>query len=211
MKKHMHLHLIWQLKIPETYTAYAHCYGLINTILCGVYNDCRDQENGNVLQQGTEAINPSYTELRQSSTIQASKAHKQPTKHPTRNPMTIWQGDWVAQLVSRRTQDPNDEGSNPVRSTRKVCEFFRVKNVVPTRCRCSQPLCVYKNDHVCTLKILKSMSEFGGLWKHEKNQHAHGCNCVDVSVWVNACHPCECGFAPVRGALSHGDHGNCAY
>ena len=29
-----------------------------------------------------------------------------------------------------------------------------------------------KNDHARTLKILKSMTEFGGLQKHEKSQHA---------------------------------------
>ena len=38
------------------------------------------------------------------------------------------------------------------------------------------------------------MSEFGGLRKHENTQHApRGCNCV-VSVWVNACDPCECAW-----------------
>lgn len=26
-----------------------------------------------------------------------------------------------------------------------------------------------KKDHICTLKIMKSMSEFGGLWKHQDN------------------------------------------
>ena len=37
-------------------------------------------------------------------------------------------------------------------------------------------MCVYirthKNDHVRMLKILWSKSEFGGLRKHEKTQHA---------------------------------------
>ena len=36
--------------------------------------------------------------------------------------------------------------------------------------------CVYtrthENDHVRMLKILQSMPEFRGLWKHEKTQHA---------------------------------------
>ena len=39
-------------------------------------------------------------------------------------------GDGVAQLVERRPQDPMDSitrGSNPVRSTRKICEFFSQK------------------------------------------------------------------------------------
>ena len=74
-------------------------------------------------------------------------------------------GGGVAQLVERRTQAPKDRGSNPVKSTRRICEFFRVKNVVLTR-----PPPVYythKNDHVRTLKILYSMSEFGGLRKRE--------------------------------------------
>ena len=30
----------------------------------------------------------------------------------------------------------------------------------------------HTKDHVRTLKIMSSMSEFGGLWKHENNQHA---------------------------------------
>ena len=52
-------------------------------------------------------------------------------------------------------------------------EFFRVKNVVLTRCRCAQhPVCIrtHNNDHVRTLKILQSMSDFGGLPKHENTQ-----------------------------------------
>ena len=59
--------------------------------------------------------------------------------------MATW-GDAVAQLVERRTRDPKDQGSNPVSSTRKNCvppPPPGVKNVVLTRCRCAQPLCVY--------------------------------------------------------------------
>ena len=56
-------------------------------------------------------------------------------------------GDGVSQWVERRPQDPMDSmtrGSNPVRNTRKMCEFFGVKHVVLTRCRCSPiPLCIY--------------------------------------------------------------------
>ena len=39
---------------------------------------------------------------------------------------------------------------------------------------CPTPVCIrtHITDHVCTLKILQSMSEFGGLWKHKNNQHA---------------------------------------
>ena len=35
------------------------------------------------------------------------------------------------------------QGSNPIRSTRKICEFFRVKFFVLTHCRCAQPPCMY--------------------------------------------------------------------
>ena len=41
---------------------------------------------------------------------------------------------------------------------------------------CPTPVCMYtstqKNDHARTLKILLSISEFGGLRKHDKAQHA---------------------------------------
>ena len=30
---------------------------------------------------------------------------------------------------------------------------------------------IYMKDHVRMLKIMQSMSEFGGLWKHKHNQH----------------------------------------
>ena len=80
---------------------------------------------------------------------------------------------------TKRTRDPQTGGSNPacVRSTIQMWEtFFRVKNVVLPRCRCARPPCAYirthKNVHVRTLKIPQSTSEFGGLWKHEKIQHA---------------------------------------
>ena len=33
-----------------------------------------------------------------------------------------------------------------------------------------EPMCIgTQKDHVCTLKILLSMLEFGGLWKHQNN------------------------------------------
>ena len=50
----------------------------------------------------------------------------------------------VAQWLERRAQGPKDRGSNPGRSTRQICELFRVRNVVLTRCRCAQPPRVYK-------------------------------------------------------------------
>ena len=73
------------------------------------------------------------------------------------NGMTRRSGDGVAQWVERRTRDPKTRGSNPVKSTRKMCAIFRVKNVVLTRCRCAQtPVCMRtrNNDHVRTLKIM---------------------------------------------------------
>ena len=79
----------------------------------------------------------------------------------------IWSRcDGMAQLVERRTQDPRDWGSNPVRSTRKV---------FPSQKMCwlavGVPNCTHKNDHVRMLKILYSMSEFSGLRKHENTAH----------------------------------------
>ena len=56
---------------------------------------------------------------------------------PPPPPPNSW-GDGMAQLVEHRTRDPKDEGSNPVRSTRKMRVFFRVKNDVLTRCLCAQ-------------------------------------------------------------------------
>ena len=51
------------------------------------------------------------------------------------------------------------------------------QNVVLTRCPCPQPLPrvyirTHKHDHGRMLEILQSMSEFGGLRKHKKTQHA---------------------------------------
>ena len=48
---------------------------------------------------------------------------------------------WVAQSVECRTGDPKDRGSNSVWSTRKMCEFSRVKNIVLTRCQCVRERC----------------------------------------------------------------------
>ena len=56
----------------------------------------------------------------------------------------------VAQLVEYQTQDPKVRGSNPVRSTRKSCVFFQVKNVVLTRCLCDQPPCVHAHIRIIT-------------------------------------------------------------
>ena len=59
-------------------------------------------------------------------------------------------GGGVAELVEHRTQNPKDEGSNPAQSARKMYEFFRVTNVLLTRCRCAQPPCVYARTRTIT-------------------------------------------------------------
>ena len=59
----------------------------------------------------------------------------------------------VNQLVERRPQDRMDSmtrGSNPILSTRKSCEFFRVEDVVPSHCKCVQPPCVYARIRMIT-------------------------------------------------------------
>ena len=38
--------------------------------------------------------------------------------------------DQVARLVEHRTQDPKTRGSNPIRSTRKLCETFSESNML---------------------------------------------------------------------------------
>ena len=62
-------------------------------------------------------------------------------------------GDRVAHLVERQNKHPMTRGSIPVKST--TCEFFRVKNVVMTRCRCAQPPCICARirmiTYACTL------------------------------------------------------------
>ena len=74
--------------------------------------------------------------------------------------LSLLRGNGVAQLVEHRIRDPKNGGSNPICVMRltKICEFFRVKNVVLTRCRCAQPPSVctrtHKNNRVRTLKIL---------------------------------------------------------
>ena len=59
-------------------------------------------------------------------------------------------GHGVAQCLERQTRDPKDRDSNPIRSTRKMCEFSRVKIVVLHRCRCAQPPYVYAHTRMIT-------------------------------------------------------------
>ena len=87
----------------------------------------------------------------------------------------ISRDDGVTQLVKHRTQDPKTRGSNPVRSTRKICQSFsESKCCADSLLVCPTPMCIctHKNDHIHMLKILQSMSEIGGLQKHKKTQHA---------------------------------------
>ena len=83
-------------------------------------------------------------------------------------------GDGVAQLVERQTQDPKVRTpSSGEQET--IVSFSKCQNVVLTRCQFAQPpMCIHmhKKDHVRMLQILWYMSEFGGLWKHEKTHHA---------------------------------------
>ena len=60
---------------------------------------------------------------------------------------TGWRGGSIGRVLD---SDPKDEGSNPVRSTRNMCEFSRVKNVVQTRFRCAQPPCVHARTRMIT-------------------------------------------------------------
>ena len=56
-------------------------------------------------------------------------------------------GDGLAQWLERWTEYPKVEGSNPVRSTRNLFEFVRVKKFVLIRCRCAQPPVVYTHEY----------------------------------------------------------------
>ena len=77
---------------------------------------------------------------------------------------TINWGDGMAQFArasDSRFYDISDKSTNPVRNTRQTCEFFhreystlfyslwffRVKNVVPIRCRCARSSCVYTHAY----------------------------------------------------------------
>ena len=80
--------------------------------------------------------------------------------------VTRWLNKWLC-----RTQDLMTQGLNPINSLRV---FSSQKCCADSLSVCPIPVCIrkHKNDHVRTLKILWSMSEFGGLWQHEKTQHA---------------------------------------
>ena len=45
---------------------------------------------------------------------------------------------------------------------------------------------MHKNDHVRTLKIMQSMSEFSGLWKHENTAHRRRKKKGSAVLWLLA-------------------------
>ena len=63
----------------------------------------------------------------------------------------------VAQLVERRPQDPMDamnRGSNPVRSTRTICDSFSKSKCCADSLLWSTPVCMRTHKNVRMLKIL---------------------------------------------------------
>ena len=130
--------------------------------------------------------------------------------------------DGVAQLIERRTWDQKERISNPIRSIRHIYEFVLVKNVVMTRCRCPQPPCVYMTlTRMITYGWYRSCSpcqssvDNGNMKRHSMHWNAIAelvlrTTCLQVCEWMRAIHVRVC-VAIVRGALSHADHGNCAY
>ena len=79
----------------------------------------------------------------------------------------------MAQWLERWTGDPKVEGSNFVRSTRKTLGFSESKRLCWLAVGVPHPRVytyarILKTMTVRTLTILSSMSEFGGLMKHEK-------------------------------------------
>ena len=89
-----------------------------------------------------------------------------------RDNIYIYEGDGVAQLVEHRLEIQRPEVRTLSGAQETFGRVFQSQNVVLT-CRCAQPLCVctYKNDHVHTLRILQSMSEFSGFRKRENTTH----------------------------------------
>ena len=67
-------------------------------------------------------------------------------------------GDGVAQLVEHRLAIQRPEVRTPSGAQETIVRVFPSQNVVLTRCRCAQPLCVYARtrmmNHVRKLKIL---------------------------------------------------------
>ena len=60
------------------------------------------------------------------------------SKHAHTHTHTHTQGDGVAQLEERQTRDPMVR-TPPASGPQEKVEFFQVKNVVLTRCRCAPP------------------------------------------------------------------------
>ena len=83
----------------------------------------------------------------------------------------------MAQMIvsDSRLDDPRFESRQ--QHKKNLWVFLSQKCCADSFCWCAtQPpikcIPMHKNDHVCMLKILYSMSEFGGLRKHEQTQHA---------------------------------------
>ena len=85
----------------------------------------------------------------------------------------IW-NEGVARLVEHWAQD-SMKSVTWVQTSSWVQETFVSFSKSDSLSVCPTPMCIHihKNDHIRMLNILWSMSEFGGLRKHEKSQHAH--------------------------------------
>ena len=100
----------------------------------------------------------------------------QPTFYiiPDRDQTRNLRGDGAPQWVERLTSQSKARVGFPPGAREKLNEFFKVKNVVLTLSVCPTPVCIrtHKNNHVLTLKMHSpTVSEFGGLRKHEQTQH----------------------------------------
>ena len=86
-----------------------------------------------------------------------------------------WWGGSIGRALNSRSKDPGFKPWPRQEQKNNWWEFFRVKKCyADSLSECPTPVCIHThtNRHVHTLKILLSMSEFGGLRKHKKTQHA---------------------------------------
>ena len=75
--------------------------------------------------------------------------------------------------LMHKPDETRGTGLNPVRSTRTICDSFsESKSCADSLLVCPTPVCIRMHKNVRTIKMLQSMSQFDGLWKHENNQHA---------------------------------------
>ena len=100
-------------------------------------------------------------------------------------------GGSIGRALARDPMDSTSRGSNLVQSTRKICDSFS-----ESKCCADSSVC-RTHKKVCTLKILKSMSEFGGLWKY--------CTQEEKTNWVAPYYGCS--LSPGKAAqISHALH-----